>query len=206
MPSPLGWTLIALVLTCFLALRRRRRTPLRLADGAPLPDEFDWAAFARGAREVAERARRPNRERPMALMAEWDLELVGPDGAVEGAAPLQEPDRERGPQPREGPAVQPGDRGDRLRLRRDRDRRRRRDAGRRGARDRGGARRGRATRRAARASAPWTTRSRPASARARSPRSASSTTRPRGTCSTGRRSRRSTRRRGTRSRPPARSP
>ena len=82
MPSPLGWTLIALVLTAFLALRRRRRTPLRLADGAPLPAEFDWAAFARGARDVAERTRPPNRERPMALVAEWDLELVGPDGAT----------------------------------------------------------------------------------------------------------------------------
>lgn len=83
MPSPLGWTLIALVLTCFLALRRRRRrTPLRLADGVPLLDEFDWATFARGAREVSERPRPPNRERPMALMAEWDLELVGADGAV----------------------------------------------------------------------------------------------------------------------------
>ncbi|MBL9087353.1 MAG: hypothetical protein JNM10_09440 [Planctomycetia bacterium] len=82
MPSPLGWTLIAIVITCFLALRRRRRTPLRLADGAPLPDEFDWAAFARGAREVAERPRPPNRERPMGFVAEWDLELVGPDGVA----------------------------------------------------------------------------------------------------------------------------
>ena len=80
MPSPLGWTLVALVITGVLALRRRR-PPLRLADGAPLPDEFDWAAFARGAREVSERARPPNRERPMALRADWDLELVGPDGA-----------------------------------------------------------------------------------------------------------------------------
>ncbi len=82
MPSPLGWILIALVIACFLALRRRRRTPLRLAAGAPLPDEFDWAAFARGARDVAERARPPNRERPLALAAEWDLELVGADGVT----------------------------------------------------------------------------------------------------------------------------
>jgi len=80
MPSPLGWTLIALVLTSLLALRRRR-APVRLADGGP-PPETDWAAFARGAREVAARARGPGPERPMALRADWDLELVGPDGDV----------------------------------------------------------------------------------------------------------------------------
>ena len=46
MPSPLGWTLVALVILCFLALRRRRRRmPLRLADGAPLPDATDWVAL-----------------------------------------------------------------------------------------------------------------------------------------------------------------
>lgn len=82
MPSPLGWALAALILTFLLALLRRRRPPLRTADGGPPPEITDWAAFARGAREVAERARRPNRERPMALMAEWDLELVGPGGDV----------------------------------------------------------------------------------------------------------------------------
>ncbi len=81
MPSPLGWTLLALVLTSLLALRRRR-PPFRLADGGPPPDDMDWAAFARGAREVAERVRGPGRERPMALRADWDLELVGPDGEV----------------------------------------------------------------------------------------------------------------------------
>jgi len=81
MPSPLGWILIALVLTSLLALRRRR-PPLRLADGGRLPDDMDWAAFARAAREVAECARRPGRERPMALRAVWDLALLGPDGQV----------------------------------------------------------------------------------------------------------------------------
>lgn len=81
MPSPLGWILAALVLASLLALLRRR-APVRLADGGPPPDETDWAAFAHGARAVAERAQRPGRERPMALVAEWDLALVGPDGQV----------------------------------------------------------------------------------------------------------------------------
>lgn len=80
MPSPVDWTFAVLVIVCFLAVRRRRR-PLRLADGGPPPDETDWGAFARGARNVAEQARPPGRERPMAIVAEWDLELVGEDGA-----------------------------------------------------------------------------------------------------------------------------
>jgi len=80
MPSPLGWILLVLVLTFLLALRRRR-SPARLPDGGS-PPETDWVAFARGAREVAERARGPGRERPMAMRADWDLELVGPDGDV----------------------------------------------------------------------------------------------------------------------------
>ena len=84
MPSPVDCFLVAFVVTALIALvrvSRRFPTPVRLADGGPPPDATDWAAFARGAREVAERPRPPNRERPMGLVAEWDLELVGPDGA-----------------------------------------------------------------------------------------------------------------------------
>lgn len=84
MPSPVDCFLVAFVLTALLALLRVSRpfrTPVRLADGGPPPDATDWAAFARGAREVAERPRPTNRERPMGLVAEWDLELMGPDGA-----------------------------------------------------------------------------------------------------------------------------
>jgi hypothetical protein len=80
MPSPFGWALAALVITSLLALWRRRR-PARPADGPPL-DATDWAAFARGARRVAERATRSGRERPMAMRAEWDVQLVAPDGSV----------------------------------------------------------------------------------------------------------------------------
>ena len=110
MPSPLGWVLAALVITSLFALRRRRRPPLRLADGGIVPawdreDERDWGAFARAASAIADRApphemgtapprdrrvslpkvgvhagTRPRRDR-VGVMAEWDLQLVGPDGA-----------------------------------------------------------------------------------------------------------------------------
>ncbi len=73
-------TLVALVVTSLLALRRCR-PPIRPADG-PRVDGPDWGAFARDARAIAERARRPGHERPLALRAEWDLELVGPGGEV----------------------------------------------------------------------------------------------------------------------------
>jgi len=85
MPSPVDCFLVAFVVTAFLALlrvSRPLRAPVRLADGGPPPDERDWQALARGAREVADRAARPAPERPMALRADWDVELVGPDGEV----------------------------------------------------------------------------------------------------------------------------
>jgi len=85
-PLPLGWILIALSLVALAIAWRRRRPPLRLVDGGLVPDpERDWGAFARAATAVADRARRlwrPAVERPLAMKAEWDLQIVGPDGQV----------------------------------------------------------------------------------------------------------------------------
>ena len=80
MPSPLGWILAALV-AALLFILLRRRAPARPADG-PLLDAMDWGAFAREARRVADAASVRARERPMALRAYWDLQLVGPGGEV----------------------------------------------------------------------------------------------------------------------------
>ncbi len=80
MHSPLGWILV-IFLVALAMVWRRRRAAVRLADSPALP-EVDWGAFARDARQVAERARRPGRERPMAMMAKWDLVLIGPGGEV----------------------------------------------------------------------------------------------------------------------------
>jgi|GEM_PF-1083810 len=85
MPSPVDCFLVGFVITLLLVLLRTLRSlrpPVRLADSGTPPDDTDWAAFARGAREVADRPRRPGLERPMAVRAEWDLELVGPTGEV----------------------------------------------------------------------------------------------------------------------------
>lgn len=78
MPLPTGWLLAALFVAILLLVRGlTRRRPTAIED-----DATDWGALARGASAVAARASRAGRERPMAVMAEWDLVLVGPAGEV----------------------------------------------------------------------------------------------------------------------------
>ena len=77
MPSPLGWTLVALVILCFLALLRRRRTPLRLADGAPLPDDaFDAVVACLVLSELLPQERRYVLERARSRLVPGGLLVV----------------------------------------------------------------------------------------------------------------------------------